>query len=47
MESDKLRKLAAMLRTISKENEAKKTKKLANLVLATTGLELLRQKIEE
>jgi hypothetical protein len=47
MDADKLKKLASMLRKLSKESEATKTQKMANLVAAATGLELLRRKIEE
>ncbi len=44
-ETKNLRKLAAVLREYADKSANSKRQKLANLVVASTGLELLRRKI--
>jgi hypothetical protein len=46
MEADKLKKLAEAIRVYAKVSETTKQQKVANLVVATTGIELLRRKIQ-
>jgi|LauGreDrversion4_2_1035121.scaffolds.fasta_scaffold00993_18 hypothetical protein len=46
MEANKLRKLAEAIRAYAEVSEQTKQQKLANLVVASTGLELLRRKIQ-
>jgi|1_EtaG_2_1085319.scaffolds.fasta_scaffold08781_4 hypothetical protein len=44
--TDKLRQIAQDLRKTAEAIENKKTEKLANIVLASTALELLRRKLQ-
>ncbi len=47
MQTEQLKKLAQALRHYAQQaNDAKRTK-VANLVIAATGLELLRRKLED
>jgi hypothetical protein len=46
MESEKLLKLAEKLRRVHTMVEQDKANKLASLVVTTTGLELLRRKMQ-
>ncbi len=46
MEADKLKKLAEAIRVYAQTSEQQKQQKIANLVVASTGLELLRRKIQ-
>tara|TARA_B100000214_G_scaffold373963_2_gene355492 strand:- start:2659 stop:2799 length:141 start_codon:yes stop_codon:yes gene_type:complete len=46
METDKLRKLAALLRHEAKKIDSTKQEKLASITLAAAGLELLRRKLK-
>lgn len=47
MDTKKVKLLAQQLRKVAQEVEVHKRKKVANLVVATTGLELLRRKLED
>ena len=46
MEAEKLKKLAEAIRVYANVSQSTKQQKLANLVVATTGIELLRSKIQ-
>jgi hypothetical protein len=45
METDKLKKLAYLLRQQANKIDANKQEKLASITLAAAGLELLRRKL--
>ena len=47
METDKLKKLAYLLRQQANQIESQKQEKLASITLAAAGLELLRRKLYE
>ena len=47
MDTKKVKQLADQLRKVAEAVETSKRKKVANLVVATTGLELLRRKLED
>ena len=46
MSPDKVRALAVELRKYAQQHNQSKREKVANLVVAATGLELLRRKLE-
>jgi|LauGreDrversion4_2_1035121.scaffolds.fasta_scaffold09407_4 hypothetical protein len=47
MQTTQLKKLAQALRNYAKQTNDTKREKVANLVIAATGLELLRRKLED
>lgn len=47
MQTQQLKKLAAALRHYAMGSQNSKREKVANLVIAATGLELLRRKLED
>ena len=47
MNKEKIKNLADQLRKYAKHHERTKREKVANLVVAATGLELLRRKLED
>jgi hypothetical protein len=47
MNTDKVKALAAELRKYAQQHSRTKQEKVANLVVAATGLELLRRKLED
>ena len=47
MNTTKIKELAAQLRKYAEVHSNTKRQKVANLVVAATGLELLRRKLEE
>ena len=47
MDTDKVRTLALQLRKYAQQQKQIKQEKVANLVVAATGLELLRRKLED
>jgi len=47
MNKDKIKQLAQQLRKYANHHQQTKREKVANLVVAATGLELLRRKLED
>ena len=47
MHTEKIKQLANELRKYAQHHQQTKREKVANLVVAATGLELLRRKLEE
>jgi hypothetical protein len=47
MNTAKVKELASQLRKYAKHHQKTKQEKVANLVVAATGLELLRRKLED
>lgn len=47
MNTEKVKELAAQLRKYAQQHHQTKREKVANLVVAATGLELLRRKLED
>lgn len=47
MNREKIKNLAEQLRKYANHHERTKREKVANLVVAATGLELLRRKLED
>lgn len=47
MQTRKVKELADQLRKYAQEHQQTKREKVANLVVAATGLELLRRKLED